>query len=355
MVEHIVVLWNSAYPAKIFDSLPNTANNRNVIIIVAKSMDTPLRKKALEYMRSCGADISEDPKATVLKYLKVFPKAKLYSDMNYTLGKNQLENAVVVPESLAWIEKEYRIFTPYANVVTKKQVKYVPRQFPKGFPRYNHNHFTEPGKPNYSVSELDPRYGTNWRELLASGLVSPFYVYSKEPEARKGLRWRDFFNQLAYHNVKSVTKAQPLRSSWKSTSVFSASLFRKWCEGKTGFHAVDAAMRCLNATGQISNRSRMLVANFFVKIYNLPWTQGERYFAQTLNDYDPILNMMNWQWSAGCGVDSVIFRVFNPTTQLNKYDESRAFTSKWLSKKELETPEDIVFYMKQRKLYLESY
>jgi deoxyribodipyrimidine photo-lyase len=186
-------------------------------------------------------------------------------------------------------------------------------------------------------------------------MVSPFYVYHIQPDARKGLRWRDFFNQLAYHNPKSISKAKPLRLSWKSNAVFSAKLYKKWCEGKTGFHAVDAAMRCLNSTGQISNRRRMLVANFFVKIYNLPWTLGERYFAQTLHDYDVVLNMMNWQWSAGCGVDSVGFRIFNPTTQLNKFDESRAFTSKWLTPKELSTPEDIEFYMKQRKLYLESY
>lgn len=75
--------------------------------------------------------------------------------------------------------------------------------------------------------------------------------------------------------------------------------FDLWRRGMTGYPLVDAAMRELAATGRMHNRFRMLTANFLCKILRIDWRWGERHFAEQLEDYEPALNVGNWQWSAG--------------------------------------------------------
>ncbi len=107
--------------------------------------------------------------------------------------------------------------------------------------------------------------------------------------------------------------------------------FAAWCEGRTGYPIVDAAMRCLNQTGWMHNRLRMIVASFLTKDLHLPWRWGERYFMQTLIDGELAANNGGWQWSAGCGADAAPwFRIFNPATQSAKYDPQGTFIRHWL-------------------------
>lgn len=107
--------------------------------------------------------------------------------------------------------------------------------------------------------------------------------------------------------------------------------FKRWCEGKTGYPLVDAGMRQLNETGYMHNRVRMVVASFLCKHLLIDWRWGEAYFAQKLNDYDLSANNGNWQWAAGCGCDAApYFRVFNPTTQLEKFDKKEEYIKQWL-------------------------
>jgi deoxyribodipyrimidine photo-lyase len=56
-------------------------------------------------------------------------------------------------------------------------------------------------------------------------------------------------------------------------------LFAAWCEGRTGYPLVDAAMRQLNQTGYMHNRLRMVVASFLTKDLGIDWRRGEAYFA----------------------------------------------------------------------------
>ena len=63
----------------------------------------------------------------------------------------------------------------------------------------------------------------------------------------------------------------------------------------------------------------------------IDWRWGEAYFAEKLNDYDLSANNGNWQWAAGCGCDAApYFRVFNPTTQAEKFDKNLEYIKKWL-------------------------
>ena len=104
-----------------------------------------------------------------------------------------------------------------------------------------------------------------------------------------------------------------------------------WQAGKTGFPIVDAAMRQLNATGWMHNRLRMITASFLVKDLRIDWRAGERYFINQLIDGDLAANNGGWQWAASTGTDAApYFRIFNPTTQGEKFDKAGAFIRQWL-------------------------
>jgi deoxyribodipyrimidine photo-lyase len=108
-------------------------------------------------------------------------------------------------------------------------------------------------------------------------------------------------------------------------------MLRAWCEGRTGYPLVDAAMRELSATGAMHNRLRMVSASFLVKDLGIDWRRGERYFADQLLDYDLAANNGNWQWCASTGCDAQPwFRVFNPVTQSRRFDPDGAYIRRWL-------------------------
>jgi deoxyribodipyrimidine photo-lyase len=107
--------------------------------------------------------------------------------------------------------------------------------------------------------------------------------------------------------------------------------FRKWCAGETGYPMVDAGMRQLNQTGYMHNRVRMVTASFLVKHLLIDWRWGEAYFAQKLLDYELSSNNGNWQWAAGTGCDAApYFRVFNPETQMHKFDPKAIYVKRWV-------------------------
>jgi deoxyribodipyrimidine photo-lyase len=105
-----------------------------------------------------------------------------------------------------------------------------------------------------------------------------------------------------------------------------------WAEGRTGFPIVDAGMRQLQATGWMHNRVRMIVASFLVKDLHLEWQHGARHFMRWLVDGDLASNQHGWQWVAGCGTDAApYFRVFNPTSQGQKFDPDGAYVRRWVA------------------------
>jgi len=147
------------------------------------------------------------------------------------------------------------------------------------------------------------------------------------------LAWRDFWHQVLYHHphvVNSAFKPGHDAIRWEHGK-HAETLFAAWCQGRTGYPLVDAAMAQINQTGYMHNRLRMVTASFLVKHLGIDWRWGERYFAEKLNDYDLAANNGNWQWAASTGCDAMpYFRIFNPVTQSQKFDRGGKFIRRYV-------------------------
>lgn len=147
------------------------------------------------------------------------------------------------------------------------------------------------------------------------------------------LVWRDFYHQILHHHPHVVGHAfKPAFDAvrWEHGKHAEA-LFAAWCEGRTGYPLVDAAMAQLNQTGYMHNRLRMVTASFLTKDLGLDWRWGESYFAEHLNDFDLAANNGGWQWAASTGCDAQPwFRIFNPVSQSRKFDPQGRFIRRYL-------------------------
>ena len=179
---------------------------------------------------------------------------------------------------------------------------------------------------------------------LATGGLSPrqclHRLLAEQPQALDGgagsvwlneLIWREFYRHLMVYYPK-LCKGRPFiawtdKVAWREDDA----ALQAWQRGETGFPIVDAAMRQLNATGWMHNRLRMIVASFLTKDLRLDWRAGERYFMSQLIDGDLAANNGGWQWAAVTGTDAApYFRIFNPTTQGEKFDKQGVFMRRWL-------------------------
>jgi deoxyribodipyrimidine photo-lyase len=161
--------------------------------------------------------------------------------------------------------------------------------------------------------------------------------YSRSEEAQASIRtwqqelaWREFYQHAMYHFPELAEGAY--RDSFKNFPwQNNAAHFQAWCEGKTGYPIVDAAMRQLNEIGWMHNRCRMIVASFLTKdlIINPQW--GEKYFMQKLIDGDLSANNGGWQWSASSGMDPKPLRIFNPASQAQKFDPEGEYIRRWVT------------------------
>lgn len=144
------------------------------------------------------------------------------------------------------------------------------------------------------------------------------------------LVWREFFAQILWHHPDVAKRAFNPRYA-KLRFPASRSHFRAWCEGRTGYPLVDAAMRQLNTTGFMHNRLRMVAASFLVKDLLVDWRWGERYFADRLIDYELASNNGGWQWAASTGCDAQPwFRIFNPVAQSQRFDAQGTFIRRFV-------------------------
>ncbi len=162
------------------------------------------------------------------------------------------------------------------------------------------------------------------------------------------LIWRDFYFMILANHPR-LAKGASFKPDydnivWEQGSV-AKKLFAAWCEGKTGYPLVDAAMHQLNQSGYMHNRLRMVVASFLTKDLGVDWRWGEAYFAEHLNDFELSSNNGGWQWASSSGCDAQpYFRIFNPITQSEKFDPEGKFIRRYLpqlnnlSKKSIHAP-----------------
>lgn len=165
---------------------------------------------------------------------------------------------------------------------------------------------------------------------LHFGEVSPAYIWHRISEASGNtdvflseIAWRDYaqtvllqFPDYGTTNARGTFTDFPWRTGKSADEDLKA-----WQQGRTGYPIVDAGMRQLWTTGWMHNRVRMIAASFLIKHLLIDWRQGEKWFWDTLVDADYGNNSVNWQWTAGTGVDSNMFpRIMAPLTQSEKFD-----------------------------------
>lgn len=144
------------------------------------------------------------------------------------------------------------------------------------------------------------------------------------------LIWREFYMMILWHRpdvVERCFKPEYDALVWDDNE----GLFAAWCQGRTGYPIIDAAMRQINQSGYMHNRLRMIVASFLTKDLGISWRRGETYFAEHLNDFELASNNGGWQWAASTGCDAQpYFRIFNPVTQSEKFDPQGKFIRRYL-------------------------
>ena len=288
------------------------------------------------------------------------------------------ENQVVKNDGLP-----YTVYTPYKNKWLQKfDSKNDTGNYAITFENFSKNQFTMPSLNSIgfvkSTIEVIPYNLTsieNYDEIrdfpdqdktsylspyLRFGLVSVrktvTFALKTNATFLSELIWREFFMQVLFHFprvVDSNFKKKYDLIPWRNNEVE----FNKWCLGETGYPLVDAGMRQLNATGYMHNRVRMITAGFLCKHLLIDWRWGEAYFASKLLDYELSANNGNWQWAAGTGCDAApYFRVFNPETQLKKFDSNLYYVNKWIKDfNELTYPQPIVVHKEARELAISTY
>lgn len=244
--------------------------------------------------------------------------------------------------------RTHPFFLPVEPIDWQKQPSYdVPPSDPWTFPNWSKN-LSFP-----AVTEQDARKALqqvtlthyaerrDWIEqsvvtklspFIATGLLTSRTIVQEgltEEAFLRQLLWREFAYMTAIEkpDLATVSLDQRFRTfPWRQDH----DDFLKWCQGRTGYPIVDAAMRELRATGYIHNRLRMITASFLTKHLRIDWTWGAQYFMDTLLDADKVVNALNWQWVAGVGVDSSpYFRIFNPMKQSKDYAPSGNYIRTW--------------------------
>lgn len=297
------------------------------------------------YAQKRDKSIYELLKAQDIEFLG--KKDHVVFEKNEVLKKDDNPYTVFTPYSKIWKSlltpfyyKAYPVEKYVSNLYKSKEAKWE-SVYDNGFHssglEFSAPTFDEEIIQNYQKNRDFPaKSGTTKLSVhLRFGTISIRKCVAKAIELQSGtwlneLIWRDFYHMILYH-FPHVAK-EPFRSKYKAVVwENNEDHFKAWCEGKTGYPLVDAGMRELNGTGFMHNRVRMVVASFLTKHLLIDWRWGEAYFAEKLLDFDLPANNGGWQWAAGCGTDAApYFRVFNPTSQLDKFDKNLAYVKQWV-------------------------
>ena len=271
-------------------------------------------------------------------------KDQVIFDKKDILKKDETPYVVYTPYSKKWKEKvstdDYKTYQPNFKYLLKEETSDIHSLKDIGFEKTDIL-YDKPELDAEIINEYDKQrdypalQGTTQLGIaLRFGTISVrkcvAFALQHNQTWLGELIWREFFMQIIYHFPHVVN--QPFKPKYDFIEWrINETEFKKWCEGNTGYPIVDAGMRELNQTGFMHNRVRMITASFLCKHLLIDWRWGEAYFAEKLNDYDLSANNGNWQWVAGCGCDAApYFRVFNPTTQTEKFDKNLKYIMKWV-------------------------
>ena len=273
---------------------------------------TPFKKSWLNYVKTYG-----------FNYIS---KESLYSYTAYTTLPNTEFSSINITNnnsSSAW---------PLISDVEKKVIPEFLQNKLEDYGQYRDIPSikgTSGLSPYLAIGALSPRYLlqlllNQFPDLLQAS-DSKNFVWLNE------LIWREFYRHLLHHFPR-LAKGENFNKKYDSLTWHNnPQQFEAWCNGKTGYPIVDAAMRQLNQTGWMHNRLRMVVASFLTKHLLIDWRWGERYFSTQLIDGDLAANNGGWQWAASTGCDAQpYFRIFNPIKQSEKFDPDGAFIRKYL-------------------------
>jgi deoxyribodipyrimidine photo-lyase len=270
---------------------------------------------------------------------KWLEKFSFQSDIIFFKTRKLLENI---------IQASFR-FPEMKEIGFKKSTIQVPDFLPENIENYE---YTRNFMWMDQTTRIGPhlRFGTISIRKAVKMAVNKSHVFLDE------LIWREFFMMILFHFpgvINNSFKPQYDQINWLNNEKH----FEKWKSGQTGYPLVDAGMRQLNATGFMHNRARMITASFLCKHLLIDWRWGEAYFAEKLLDYELASNNGNWQWAAGTGCDAApYFRIFNPTTQLQKFDPELKYVGKWVTDlNELGYPAPIVEHKMARERALTTY
>jgi deoxyribodipyrimidine photo-lyase len=171
------------------------------------------------------------------------------------------------------------------------------------------------------------------------------------------LCWRDFFAHVLLHNpgnARHAFQAGMDALEWEDDDEG----FAAWCEGRTGYPVVDAAMRQLRSQGWMHNRARLIVASFLTKDLHIDWRRGEAHFMQWLLCGDEAQNNGNWQWVTSVGVDPAPYfrRMYNPELQQRRHDPDGEYVGRWVPELgDASYPDPIVDHAQERRRAMARY
>ena len=233
---------------------------------------------------------------------------------------------------------------------TNEWISFPEKKIPVSVLENYHNTRDLPYLLGTSRLSIHLRFGTLSIRKLASVACASNEKYFNE------LIWRDFYAMILFHFPHSENHAFKKNYEfipWENDE----HQFAAWCAGKTGYPMVDAGMRELNETGFMHNRVRMITASFLCKHLLIDWKWGERYFASKLLDFDLASNIGGWQWAASTGCDAVpYFRIFNPTSQQEKFDPNFEYIKQWIPEFGTENyPKPIIEHTFARNRAIERY
>jgi len=326
------IFWNRCYEPwritrdkKIKENLSVSCNSENGSLLwepwaIHKSDETPYRVFTPFFRKGC---LSAPPPRIPLPI-----PSKLNLSRTKIVSSVSLDDLSLLPKTPRWD----RDMMSYWNAGETGALNQLNEFLDVGLKGYKEGR-NFPSKPH--ISRLSPH--------LHFGELSPNQVWYESQGAgahhkaetdldhfHSELGWREFSHSLLYYNPD--LPEQPLNKKFLNFNWADVDneMLDRWKNGRTGYPIVDAGMRELYATGYMHNRVRMIVASFLIKDLHYHWRLGEDWFWDTLVDADLANNAASWQWVAGCGADAApFFRIFNPTTQGEKFDPTRDYINQW--------------------------